>query len=54
VVDVIKDKEIVPQGRNEVIWRGRDLAGRVVSAGVYFYRLEAGGYTETKRMALVK
>lgn len=41
-------------GRNEVVWRGRDTAGRVVPAGIYFYRLTAGGYTETKRMVLVK
>jgi hypothetical protein len=41
-------------GRNEVVWRGRDDGGRVVVAGVYFYRLVADGYTETKRMTLVK
>jgi len=30
------------------------MAGRVVSAGVYFYRLEAGSDSDTKRMVLVK
>ncbi len=54
LVDVILDNEIVSQGRNDVVWRGRDLEGRVVPAGVYFYRLEAGQYSETKRMMLVK
>ena len=54
LVDVLVDNEIAAQGRNEVVWRGRDMAGRVVSAGVYFYRLEAGNYSETKRMVLVK
>lgn len=54
LVDVLIDNEIAAQGRNEVVWRGRDMAGRVVSAGVYFYRLEAGLYSETKRMTLVK
>lgn len=54
LVDVIIDGEIVSQGRNEVVWRGRDMAGRVVSAGVYFYRLEAGSYSKTKRMVLIK
>ncbi len=39
---------------NEVIWDGRDSAGRMSSAGVYLYRLEAGGYVETLRMTLVK
>lgn len=41
-------------GLHEVIWDGRDHAGRMSSAGVYLYSLEAGGYVETKRMTLVK
>jgi len=41
-------------GRHEVIWDGRDGAGRMSSAGVYLYRLEAAGLFETKRMTLVK
>lgn len=41
-------------GRHEVVWNGRDETGRNVAAGVYFYRLDAGGYSETRRMALVK
>lgn len=41
-------------GRHEVTWNGRDAAGRISSAGVYLYRLESGGVSETKRMLLVK
>jgi hypothetical protein len=41
-------------GRHEVVWNGRDDSGRLVASGTYFYRLEAGEYSETKRMALVK
>lgn len=41
-------------GRHEVIWDGRDAAGRMSAAGVYLYRFEAGDHTETKRMALVR
>jgi flagellar hook assembly protein FlgD len=41
-------------GRHEVVWDGRDDNGRQVASGTYFYRLEAGGYSETKRMALIK
>ena len=33
---------------------GRDLRGREVSAGVYFYNLKAGGFEKTNRMTLVK
>ncbi len=41
-------------GRYEVVWNGRDDAGRQVASGTYFYRLEARSYSETKRMVLVK
>ena len=46
--------ETVAAGRHEVVWNGRDTAGRAVAAGVYFCRLDAGGYSQTVRMALVK
>lgn len=54
LVDVLLDGDTVAQGRNEVVWRGHDSADRVVPAGVFFYRLETGFYSETKRMVLVK
>jgi hypothetical protein len=37
-----------------ITWTGEDEAGRRVGSGVYFYRLEAPGYSETKRMVLLK
>ena len=41
-------------GRHKVVWNGRDENGRQVASGTYFYRLEAGSYSETKRMVLIK
>jgi len=41
-------------GRHEVVWNGRDDVGRQVASGTYFYHLEVGQFTETKRMVLVK
>ncbi len=33
---------------------GRDAAGVEASSGIYFTRLEAGGYVETRKIALVR
>jgi hypothetical protein len=41
-------------GAHSVSWDGKDNAGRVVASGVYFYRMEAGRFVETKRMAFLK
>ena len=39
---------------HQVAWDGTDDNGKVVSSGVYFYRLKSGGYTSTKKMILLK
>ena len=35
-------------------WDGRNASGERVATGVYFYRLEAGDFSATKRMVIVK
>lgn len=37
-----------------ITWDGRDEYGNEVSGGLYFYRLEAGEWTATRRMLLLK
>jgi hypothetical protein len=54
LVQTLVAAEPTPAGHHEVVWKGRDQAGRVVAAGVYFYRLDAGGYSETRKMILVR
>ncbi len=42
------------RGPHEVVFDGRDDAGRSLASGVYFYRLEAGGVVQTRKMVLLK
>ncbi|HUU44544.1 MAG TPA: cohesin domain-containing protein [Acidobacteriota bacterium] len=41
-------------GRHAIEWDGTDRSGRGVASGLYFYRLTAGGESETKKMVLLK
>jgi hypothetical protein len=46
--------EVRSAGRHEVVWNGRDDAGRRVASGTYVYRLDAGDFSEARRMVLAK
>ena len=46
--------EFQEPGSYSINWDGRDEFGNEVSGGIYFYRLESGEYTNTKRMLLLK
>jgi hypothetical protein len=43
-----------PAGSYEVRWDGRDDAERPVSAGVYFYEIQAGESRQARRMLVLK
>ena len=44
----------LPAGAQRVLWDGRNQRGAQVGSGVYFYRLEAGEFVQTRRMMLLK
>ncbi len=41
-------------GSHRVVWDGRDASGRVVSAGVYLYQLQAAGQSASGKMVMLK
>lgn len=46
--------EVRGAGRNTAVWTGTNDEGRNVAAGLYFYRLRAGDFEQTRRMTLLK
>lgn len=43
-----------PAGVYEITWTGRDEGGKETASGVYFYRLEAGANTFSRKMVLLR
>jgi hypothetical protein len=46
--------EVRTAGAHIVTWDGRDGNGSPVASGVYFYRLTSPGFSQTKKMVLLK
>jgi flagellar hook assembly protein FlgD len=41
-------------GNYEVTWDGKNDSGEKVASGMYFYKLSAGEFSETKKMVLLR
>jgi hypothetical protein len=41
-------------GRQTVTWDGTDNSGSSVASGVYFYKIRAGDFSDTKKMVMLK
>ncbi len=46
--------DVLPAGEHSIAWDGRTADGREVATGVYLYRMDAGSYTQTRKMVLLK
>ncbi len=49
LVDETRDR-----GTHNITWDGRDSAGNPVGSGVYFYKLTAGKFSDSRKMVLLK
>jgi hypothetical protein len=41
-------------GSYSITWDGRDNSGKTAASGLYFYRLQAGDFAESKKMIMLK
>ena len=42
------------ESNRAIYWDGRSENGEQVSSGTYFYQIQAGDYTETRKMVILK
>jgi len=43
-----------PPGFHQVTWGGQNNQSKPVASGVYFYRIETEGFTQSKKMVLIR
>ena len=41
-------------GKRSIIWNAKNENGQPVSAGIYLYQIQAGGFVQTKKLILIK
>ncbi|MGI6199116.1 MAG: FlgD immunoglobulin-like domain containing protein, partial [Candidatus Cloacimonadaceae bacterium] len=52
VCELLNDK--LPAGNHHLTWNGTDNNGNSVGSGVYYYRMQSGKYTSTRKMVMMK
>ncbi len=52
-IRTLVNKTLLP-GRYQVVWDGRNEFGEAVPSGAYWYRLNTGGFVQTRQMLLVR
>jgi flagellar hook assembly protein FlgD len=48
------DSKFESEGHKNAMWDATDDRGQTVSTGIYFYQLKAEGFSETRKMLLMK
>jgi hypothetical protein len=46
--------EKMQAGSRQILWDGTNESGHTVSSGLYFYKIEADGFSETRKMTLIR
>ncbi|HET9012530.1 MAG TPA: T9SS type A sorting domain-containing protein, partial [Gemmatimonadaceae bacterium] len=54
LVRTLVDRELAAGRDHRVAWNGLDIHDRPVASGVYFYRLEAPGASETRKLVVMR
>ncbi len=53
-IAVIADNQLFGSGWHNLWWNGTDKSGKIVSTGIYLYRLVAGSRVLTQKLAIIK
>ena len=48
------ESDLLPAGRYQATWDGRDDARHLVPSGIYFYRIQANDFSATKRLFFLR
>jgi len=52
-IRILEETDRAP-GRYSVTWNGKDNAGRPVTSGVYFCRIKAGKFRQTRKIVYLR
>ncbi|MBN2008154.1 VCBS repeat-containing protein [candidate division KSB1 bacterium] len=48
------DGEVRSEGLHQLVWNGNDKSGQLVPSGIYIYHLQAGEFSDLKKMMFIK